>query len=96
MEVLDTLQALSGGSEFLFPVDRNPRKPMSNMTILGALERMGFKGRMTGHGFCGLASTILHEQDTTTTLSNSSPPMRHGTRLALPTITHSTWSKEPE
>ncbi len=62
LEVLDTLQTLSGGSEFLFPGDRNTQKPMSNMTILKALERMGFKGRMTGHGFRGLASTILHEQ----------------------------------
>jgi integrase len=24
---------------------------------------MGYKGRMTGHGFRGLASTILHEKD---------------------------------
>jgi integrase len=62
LEALDTLQTLTGGSEFLFPGDRNPTKPMSNMTILKALERMGFKGRMTGHGFRGLASTILHEQ----------------------------------
>jgi integrase len=37
-------------------------KPMSNNTILKALERMGYKGRMTGHVFRGLASTILHEQ----------------------------------
>jgi hypothetical protein len=35
---------------------------MSNNTILKALERMGYKGRMTGHGFRGLASTILHER----------------------------------
>jgi hypothetical protein len=35
---------------------------MSNNTILGALKRMGYKGVMTGHGFRGLASTILHEQ----------------------------------
>ncbi len=35
---------------------------MSNNTILKGLERMGYKGRMTGHGFRGLASTILHEQ----------------------------------
>jgi len=60
--VLDTLQTLSGHSEFLFPGDRNPAKPMSNMTILGALKRMGYKGQMTGHGFRGVASTILHEQ----------------------------------
>jgi integrase len=61
-DYIATLQTLSGTSEFLFPGDRNPKKPMSNMTILGALERMGYKGRMTGHGFRGLASTILHEQ----------------------------------
>jgi integrase len=35
---------------------------MSNNTILLALKRMGYQGRMTGHGFRGLASTILHEQ----------------------------------
>ena len=35
---------------------------MSNNTHPQGLERMGYKGRMTGHGFRGLASTILHEQ----------------------------------
>jgi integrase len=34
---------------------------MSNNTILFALYRLGYKGRMTGHGFRGSASTILHE-----------------------------------
>ena len=34
---------------------------MSNNTILFALYRMGYRGRMTGHGFRGVASTILHE-----------------------------------
>ena len=62
LDVLDTLRTLSGQSEWLFPGDRNSKKPMSNNTILKALERMGYKGRMTGHGFRGLASTILHEQ----------------------------------
>ena len=46
----------------LFPGERDHDKPMSNNTILKALERMGYKGRMTGHGFRGVASTILHEQ----------------------------------
>jgi integrase len=62
LEVLDTLRTLTGESEWLFPGDRSASKPMSNNTILKALERMGYKGRMTGHGFRGLASTILHEQ----------------------------------
>ena len=35
---------------------------MSNNTILFAMYRMGFKGRMTGHGFRGFASTLLHEK----------------------------------
>ena len=62
LEVLDSLQALTGSSKWLFPGDRNAAKPMSNNTILKALERMGYKGTMTGHGFRGLASTILHER----------------------------------
>lgn len=62
IEVLQTLHTLTGRGEYLFPGDRNTKKPMSNNTILKALERMGYKGRMTGHGFRGIASTILHEQ----------------------------------
>ena len=62
LEVLEMLRSLSGGSDWLFPGDRDRSKPMSNNTILKGLERMGYKGKMTGHGFRGLASTILHEQ----------------------------------
>ena len=62
IEVLEMLRTLTGASEWLFPGDRSDSKPMSNNTILQALKRMGYKGRMTGHGFRGLASTILHEQ----------------------------------
>jgi len=62
IEVLELLRTISGTSELVFPGEQDSEKPMSNMTILKALERMGYKGRMTGHGFRGLASTILHEQ----------------------------------
>jgi integrase len=62
LEVLATLRELTGSSEWLFPGERNATKQMSNNTILKGLERMGYKGRMTGHGFRGLASTILHER----------------------------------
>ena len=30
--------------------------------VVTALRRMGYSGRMTGHGFRSLASTILNEQ----------------------------------
>jgi len=62
IEVLELLQTISGSGALVFPGEQDANKPMSNMTILKALERMGYKGRMTGHGFRGLASTILHEQ----------------------------------
>jgi integrase len=61
LEVLESLKLISGDSEYLFPGDRKGAT-MSNNTILQGLERMGYKHRMTGHGFRGLASTILHER----------------------------------
>jgi integrase len=60
--LLGLLQTVTGGGELLFPGDIDQRKQMSNNTILFALKRMGYGGKMTGHGFRGLASTLLHEQ----------------------------------
>jgi integrase len=62
IEVLETLRHLTGEGALLFPGERDSKIPMSNNTILLALARMGYKHRMTGHGFRGLASTVLHEQ----------------------------------
>jgi len=61
LEVLESLKIISGNSEYLFPGERK-HPTMSKNTLLEGLERMGYKGRMTGHGFRGLASTILHER----------------------------------
>lgn len=61
VDVLRTLQTVTGGRVLLFPGERDHAKPMSNNTILKALEIMGYKGTMTGHGFRGIASTVLHE-----------------------------------
>lgn len=60
--VLEALQELSGHSPLLFPGERNATRSMSNNTLLFALYRMGYHSRMTGHGFRGIASTILHEK----------------------------------
>ena len=61
LSLLTKLRPLTGHREFLFPGVRSPRATMSNNTLLKTLERMGYKGVMTGHGFRGLASTVLHE-----------------------------------
>lgn len=58
---LKALQALTGARRWLFPNTSKPAQPMSENTVLYALYRMGYHSRMTGHGFRGLASTILNE-----------------------------------
>ena len=77
IEILEMLRQLAGNSEWLFPFDRNRTKPMSNNTILKGLERMGYKGRMTGHGFRGLASTILHARGGVAIGEHLSPATRY-------------------
>ena len=62
IEILKALKLLTGHTGKLFP-GADPLKHMSNNTILFALYRMGYKGEMTGHGFRGLAATILNEHD---------------------------------
>ena len=58
--MLKELKDIGGGSRFVFP-GRNRDKPVSNNTMLFALYRLGYKGKMTGHGFRAVASTILNE-----------------------------------
>lgn len=60
--LIEELHGYTGKTEWLFPGQRDVKKCISNNTILAALESMGYKGRMTGHGFRGLASTCLYEQ----------------------------------
>lgn len=62
IQVLEQLKTISGHYALVFPNQNKHSRPMSNNTILKALEIAGYKGRMTGHGFRGLASTALHEQ----------------------------------
>jgi len=61
LAALADLKAISGGSRFVFP-GRNRDRPMSNNTMLFALYRLGYKGKMTGHGFRAVASTMLNEK----------------------------------
>ena len=60
LAVLEQLKTLAGHSKYLMP-GRNAAKPISNNTMLYALYKLGFKSRMTGHGFRSVASTILNE-----------------------------------
>lgn len=58
--ILKRLQQLSGKSRFVLP-GRNADKSISNNSLLFALYRLGYKGKMTGHGFRAVASSSLNE-----------------------------------
>jgi integrase len=62
LELLRELHSLTGGSEYLFPNQRDHEKPMSNGAILMALKRMGYQNKMTGHGFRALAMSTIKER----------------------------------
>jgi integrase len=62
LAVLRELREFSGESAYLFPSEFKSAKTLNENTILNALAEMGYKGVQTGHGFRGLASTILHER----------------------------------
>lgn len=55
------LKKLSGGQKFLFPNMRTPNECMSATTVNKTIERMGYAGKFSGHGFRTTASTMLHE-----------------------------------
>jgi integrase len=59
---LKELHTLTGSGRLLYPSTTNRDRPISENTVTYALARMGFKGKMTGHGFRSVASTILNEQ----------------------------------
>ncbi len=63
IDLLEELSTITGHTQFLFPSMRANTAPISDMTLLNALRRMGYsKDEMTVHGFRSMASTILNEQ----------------------------------
>ena len=61
VELLRTMQTLTGGRELVFPSPFYPSKPLSENTFNSALARMGYKNVATAHGFRALFSTVANE-----------------------------------
>ncbi len=61
VELFQQLHAMNGHQPHVFYSSRSKSRHMSKGTMLQALYSMGYQGTMTGHGFRGLASTIMHE-----------------------------------
>ena len=60
--ILRELQAITGNKPHIFHSTSSKSNHISNGTVLMGLRRMGYKNKMTGHGFRTLASTILNEK----------------------------------
>lgn len=56
------MEPITGGRHYIFPHRSKGREHMDNNTILRALGRMGYKGKMTGHGFRSLAMSAITQQ----------------------------------
>lgn len=64
LTLLEHMREISGTREYVFPADRDPKKPTNSQTANAALKRMGFKNRTVSHGLRALASTTLNETGT--------------------------------
>ncbi len=63
LDILEELRQLTGSGKYLFPSIRTIERPISDMTLIAGLRRMGFeKDEMSAHGFRAMASTLLNEQ----------------------------------
>lgn len=61
-QLLRELHAITGNNRYLFPNLRDHEQPATNWGILAALKRMGYSGKMTGHGFRSLAMGVIKEK----------------------------------
>lgn len=60
--ILKDQKEIAGQWPLVFPSSVRPKQPISNNTILGAIKRLGYQGRMTGHGFRALAMSTIKQE----------------------------------
>lgn len=62
LDLLNELKITTGNYRYVFLGRNDPNKPMSEASINQVIKRIGYGGKLTGHGFRHTLSTILHEQ----------------------------------
>ncbi len=62
IELLQELHTMTGHTPYLFPSRTNPDDCLSEATFPRLLNRMGYKGIATPHGFRSLASSFMNEK----------------------------------
>lgn len=60
--IIRSMEDVTAYSEYVFP-SFNPKKPLSENAVTGALKRLGYAGVMTAHGFRTTASSLLNESN---------------------------------
>lgn len=60
--LLKKLKEAQPSNTLLFRNRRDPRRPMSPTTLNRRIERMGYSGKFSAHGFRATASTLLNEK----------------------------------
>lgn len=63
LDLLNELKMMTGNYRYVFPGRNDPNKPMSEASINQVIKRIGYGGKVTGHGFRHTMSTILHDQN---------------------------------
>jgi integrase len=62
VDILRSIQPLTGGGRYVFPSIRTGQRPMSENTVNSALRALGYPTEVhTGHGFRATARTIMDE-----------------------------------
>ncbi len=62
VDLFTSLRPITGAYPLVFIGRNDHRKPISKESVNQVIELLGYKGRLTGHGFRHTMSTILHEQ----------------------------------
>ncbi|EPK9181779.1 tyrosine-type recombinase/integrase, partial [Serratia marcescens] len=62
VDLFDSLRPITGAYPLVFIGRNDHRKSISKESVNQVIELLGYKGRLTGHGFRHTMSTILHEQ----------------------------------
>jgi integrase len=62
IKIFEELKEMNGHREWVFPSVQHYKRHMSLSTFMRALERMGYKGKMTGHGFRSVFMGVCMEK----------------------------------
>ncbi len=62
VQILKEHHHITGDSKYLFHSVRTKSRPMSDATLTVALHRLGYKDKMSVHGFRAMARTVLAER----------------------------------